>query len=177
MELVEYRVGKRFPREDIIESFSYKEGGASLNYNSDEKSLCLYVGIPSPTSFEKASFKNGLIKFALYQSQEIDTSLILLKFGDGLILDLLYDINLLDNDIDGVVEANAFNMYFINTLNGVLEGIRTIGLGSKFMNEINKITVNDRRYTTEQYAKFIETTYKFDLHELWDYSKKVEWDK
>lgn len=177
MELVEYRVGERFPREDIIDSFYGKDGGASLNYKSDEKSLCLYVGISSPTSFEKSSFRKGLIEFALYESLDIDTSLILLKFGEGLILDLLYDINLLDNDVDGVVEANAFNMYFIDTSNGILEGIRTIGLGSNFMNEINKITINDRRYTSEQYSKFIDTTYKFDLNELWDYSKKIEWNK
>lgn len=177
-ELVEVAVGKRYPFEDVLEKLcTGDEGGASLNYLKETKTLCLYVAIPKPTNAEIRSFRNDPIRFRLYRNQLLNTSLIMACFGVDFMFDLLYDINVVDIDMDGQIDGNRFDMYLIDTTNGIVKGIRSIGLGKEFMGELNHITRNDGRYTTRQYNEWLTNEiFKKPLQQLWFEADRIDWD-
>ena len=178
MTLIKMEVGKRFPVEKVINHFKGSEGGASLDYNKEDKTLTLYVGVPKLTSREVNSFRNDVLRFALYPNKVLDTSLILLYIGRELVFDLVYDINVVDSNIDGKIEGNRFEMYLIDSHTGVLKAIRVLGLGENFIKELNQITRNDGRYTTGQYNAWLERDiYTKSIQQLWDESTRIDWDK
>jgi hypothetical protein len=182
VEVIHMQVGKRFPLEDILEKMDVgkrgNQGGASLNYNAEHKTLELYAVVPKPTSREKQSFRNDIVRFGLYHNHLLNTSLIMVKMGTDLIFDLLYDINKLDHGVDGVIEGNAFHMYMIDAETGILHGMRSMGLGENFMNELNRICKNDNRYTTAQYNEWLNNdVLQKSLPNLWVESEKIDWDK
>lgn len=180
-EVVHMQVGKRFPLQDILDKMDVgmgSQGGASLNYNAEHKTLELYATIPKPRSKEKQAFRNELVRFGLYHNPLLNTSVILVKMGTDLLFDLLYDINKLGMVEGGEIEGNAFHMYLIDAETGILQGMRSMGLGENFMNELNRICKNDGRYTTAQYDEWLNNdVFVKPLPQLWIESEKIEWDK
>jgi len=181
MELVLFEIGKRFPNEKVLEKLDVGKGhsgGASLDYIKEEKTLCMYVVLPNPTKKEIQHFRKDLIRFALYHNHMLDTSIIMTYFGTQLLVDLLYDINVVDLDMDGLVEGNRFDIFLIDSNTGILHGMRTLGLGEKFMSEINRITRNDCRYTSAEYQQWlVGDVMKKPLETLWRESERIDWDK
>jgi hypothetical protein len=178
MEFVKIEVDKVFPIADILEKLVDGDGGASLNYNVEEKTLSLYVAIPNPTFEEIDSFRNQEIRFALYSNPVLDTSIIIAHLGTQLVFDLLYDINFVKGGVDGRVDGNRFDIFLIDSTTGILKALRVLGLGKNFMKEINRITKNDTRYTTKQYNEWLnQDVFTKGILQLWKESKKVNWDE
>lgn len=176
MELVKYQVGDLFPLEKVVNHFKGSNGGGSLDYDKEDKTVSLYIGIPSPTKREIREF-NGLIRFALYPNPQLNTSLLMICFEREFIFDLVFDINVLDIDMDGMIEGNRFSIFLIDADTGILKGMRMLGLGENFIHELNKITKNDRRYTSKEYLEWVQILYQYDLPTLWRMSNRIDWDK
>src|SRR5699024_1476560 len=155
------RVGKRFPLEDINDHFSF-QGGASLSYNSDSKSLTLYISIPDITEKEVEAVSSGDLRFFFYENKELDTHLTILEIDGVLEVDIIFDINVL-GDADGLLEGNGLHIFFIDQRTKILKAMRVLGLGDKFMSMMKSITINDGRYTTQEYMKWIKSTFNFTL--------------
>jgi hypothetical protein len=172
------QIGKRFPHEEVLTKMAGGEGGASLDYNKEDKTLTMYVTLPSPIEREVIAFRSGQIRFALYRNPILNTSIIMVYIGEELVFDLLFDINVLDVDMDGEVVGNRFDMFLIDSDTGILEGMRSIGLSGNFMKEINRITKNDGRYTTKQYNEWLNNdVFKKSVMRLWKESERINWDK
>jgi hypothetical protein len=176
-ELIGIHVGQKLPFEDVLEKMMGKEG-ASLSYIKDRKGLDLYVTVPEPTKKEINAFRRGLIRFALYRNYMLNTAIIMVFFESDLVFDLVFDINTLDADMDGVVEGNALYMYFLDSKTGIVEGIRPIGLGRNFMKEINSITKNDGRYNSKEFSEWLQNdVFQKSLTQLWEESERIDWDR
>jgi hypothetical protein len=178
MEFIQVEVGKRLPFEDVLQKMcDGGEGGASLNYNKEEKTMSLYIAIPKPTKAEIYAFRRDLVRFALYNNLLLDTSIIMVCFGVDFMFDLVYDINVLDMDMSGEVEGNRFDMFLIDSETGIVRGMRTLGLGQNFMTELNRVVRNDGRYTTKQYNEWLNNdVYRKPLKQLWIESERIDWD-
>lgn len=177
MELIQMQVGQLFPIEKIVKHFKGTQGGASLDYNQEDKTLSMYIGIPKPNSHEIRTFRNDPIRFGLYPNEQLDTSVIMVSYGVDFMFDLLYDINVLNPDMDGLVEGNRFDMYLIDSDTGILKGMRVIGVGENFLKEVNKITKNDGRYTTKEYNSWIQNdVHRKPITQLWRECKRIDWD-
>jgi hypothetical protein len=177
MELIQMKVGERFPIQKVIDHFKGNDG-ASLDYSREEKTLSLYVALNSPRSKEINSFNKDIIRFGFYRNELLDTAIIMIYIGTDLVFDLVYDINVLDVDMDGIIEGNRFDMYLIDSKTGILKAMRMIGLGENFISELNRICRNDRRYTSKEYNEWLQNdVYKKSLNQLWRESEKIEWYK
>ena len=178
MELFSVQVGKKFPSQDVLEKLMNGQDGASLNYNSDEKLLSLYVTLANPMKKEVSIFRKDLLRFALYRNHLLNTSIIMMYIGTELVFDLIYDINLLDLNTDGEIEGNRFTMYLLNSNTGIVEAIRAIGLGRNFVKEINQIIKNDGRYSSKEFEAWLNNdVLQKSLPELWSQSERIDWDK
>jgi|SRR5579875_2160173 len=178
-ELVAYQVGEKFPDENVLRKMcSNQNGGASLVYTKEDKMLSLFIAIPNPNKTEIRAFTKDLVRFAFYPNHFLDTSLIMVCFGIDFIFELLYDINVLDMDMDGLVEGNRFDMFLIDSNTGILKGIRSLGLGKNFMERINQVVKSDGRYTSKEYNEWIQNdVYKKSIRQLWSESERMDWDK
>lgn len=176
-DLVEVRVGEVFPLDEKLKKIKGGEGG-QLDYNNDNKTLCMYVTLDKPRASEKQAFRKDLLRFRLYRNPLLDTAVVMVMFGTELQFDLLYDINILDADMDGLVEGNRFDMFLIDSKTGIVHAMRTIGLGKNFMSELNRICKNDGRYTTREYNEWVANDVQSkSLDTLWKESEPIEWDK
>lgn len=176
MDIIGFEVGKRFPLLGPLSHFSGGSSGASLSYDSDERSISLYAGLPRVNNVEALSFQEGDIQFSTIDNDEMDTSLLFVRFGD-LEFDLIYDMNISSPDSDGVVLSNALHMFLIDSDSGILKAMRSIGLGPKFMKKLNQITKCDMRYTSEEYHRWIQDLYRESLTENIGRSTSVRWDE
>jgi hypothetical protein len=175
-DLVKIAVGERYPFEDVLQKILGGDG-AALDYIKENKQISLYVTLNHPTKREISAFSEE-IKFSLYRNHLLGTSIILVRLGAELIFDLVYDINVLDMDMQGEVKSNIFSMFLLDSKTGIVHGIRTIGLGQKFLQELNHITKNDGRYTTAEYNEWLNSdVYKKPLSQLWQESERIAWNE
>lgn len=176
MDLIKFEVGKRFPLEDINNHFM-NNSGASLSYEKESKSLVLYMCLPDVSERESLALSEDKIKFYFYENAMLDTHLMIVKVGDAFEMDALFNINVLDKDLDGLIEGNGFKVFLIEQSDKTLKAMRLLGLGSNFMKMLNSITKNDGRYTTEEYMEWINETYKRPLPLLISESKGINWNE
>ncbi len=149
--------------------------GASLSYEEESKSLVLYMCLPNVSHTESVALSEGKIRFFFYENTMLDTYLMIIRVGNAFEMDALFDINVLDSDLDGLIQGNAFKIFLIEQDDKTLKSMRLLGLGDNFMKMLNKITKNDGRYTTEEYMEWIEETYKRPLPLLISESKEINW--
>ena len=148
-------VGKLF-KEGVTR---YQEG-CRVDLNDTGFNFCIYFN--RPTDDEIYDITKGDFKFGYYLEKNV--LLLLFKFGTMEWMDSPYSVHLSKNlskipCIDNSNSGLALNIYFIDASNGILKGMRLIGL----KNKTSKMLLDDIRKQKEMPYK----DFSMNLNEIY----------
>ena len=148
-------VGKLF-KEDVTR---YSEG---IKFDITDSGCNLLIYYVDPTTEEKEAITKGDFKYGYFR--EGNVILMLFRFGNQQWMDAPYSVHLSKNltqlqDITGT-QGFALNIYLINANNGILEGMRLVGLNTRLSKMLREDVLKQKDLTYDGFPIKLNEIYR-----------------
>lgn len=162
-------VGKHLKKEIT----QYREG---IKFDIDDNGANLFIYFNNPTNEEIKEITKGYIKLGYYK--EGNVILMLFKFGNQQWMDAPYSIHLSKNlsTLQEVTEGKGYavNVYLVNASNGILEGIRLVGMNNRISKMLREDLIKQKEMSFENYDINLQNIFrKYSTRVLVSMSKVV----